>query len=69
LRVRARLGDRWTTDFVFGAKDKIIPPGNASRIRRMTHGLAGIRFHKVLSGHGMLRPDVLQEIIRRIFPS
>lgn len=69
LRVRARLGDRWTTDFVFGLKDKIIPPGNASRMRRMTRGLGGVRFHEVLSGHGMLRPDVLIEMMRRIFPS
>ena len=65
--LRERAGAGCETDLVFGKKDKIIPPHNARRIQRMTHGLPHLRFHNILSGHGMLRPELLRDIIQRIF--
>jgi pimeloyl-ACP methyl ester carboxylesterase len=65
FRRREEAGVR--TDLVFGKKDQIIPASNAQRIQRQTRGLTHLHFHSILSGHGMLRPDIVSEIIRRIF--
>lgn len=65
VRQREEMGR--STDLVFGKKDRIIPESNARKLRRMTRGMGQIRFHSVPSGHGMLRPDVLSDIVQRIF--
>ena len=54
-------------DLCFGSKDLVIPEGNNRRLRRRTMGLPNVRFHRVLSGHGMLREEVLNQLIRAIF--
>ena len=55
-------------DLAFGAHDRIIPVTNGGRLQQLTHQNEKVRFHVVPSGHGMLKPEIVQELIHRIFP-
>lgn len=56
-------------DFVFGEFDKIIPPRNGRRLRRMTQNTPHVQFHSVRSGHNMLKTETMEAIIRTILGS
>jgi hypothetical protein len=56
-------------DFVFGKYDKIIPVRNANRLRRMTRKLTHVSFRTVRSGHNLLKPETMNEVVRCIFGS
>ena len=55
-------------DLIFGDRDKIIPASNAKRLKRLAKNQPHIHFHSIPSGHGMLRPEVLDDAFQRIFP-
>jgi len=59
-------GQMGRVDFCFGTKDRVIPASNADGLRKRLKAPA-VRFHRVHSGHGMLREDVLREVLRVIF--
>ncbi len=65
-----RALDDWSgqMDLAFGAHDRIIPVTNGGRLQQLTHQNEKVRFHVVPSGHGMLKPEIVQELIHRIFP-
>ena len=67
-RVAAVLeaGQMGRVDFCFGSKDRVIPESNADRLKRQLH-VPSVHFHRIHSGHGMLRDDVMREVIRVIF--
>jgi pimeloyl-ACP methyl ester carboxylesterase len=56
-------------DLAFGAHDRIIPPTNGKRLQQLTHQNEKVRFHVLPSGHGMLKPEIVQKLIHRIFPT
>ena len=56
-------------DVVFGEYDKIIPVRNANRLRRMTQKLTHVSFRTVRSGHNLLKPETMDEVVRCIFGS
>ena len=56
-------------DLAFGAHDRIIPATNSERLQQLTNQNDKVRFHVVPSGHGMLKPEIVQKLIHRIFPT
>ena len=55
--------------FVFGEYDKIIPVRNANRLRRMTRNQSHVTYNTVRSGHNLLKPETMDEVVRCIFGS
>jgi pimeloyl-ACP methyl ester carboxylesterase len=56
-------------DLAFGAYDRIIPAANGQKLQRLTRTNPKVHFHLLPTGHGMLKPAVVQKLIHRIFPS
>ena len=56
-------------DVFFGEHDAVIPPSNGREIQRMVHSDSNVGFHLLPSGHGMLRKDILEHLVQRIFPT
>lgn len=56
-------------DCFFGTNDRIIPAQNAEWLKRRISGISTqrLRFHTLASGHGMLRQEVLNQAVARIF--
>lgn len=54
---------------VFGEFDRIIPMGNATRLRRMTRNQEHVTYQTVRSGHNLLKPETMDEIVLSIFGS
>lgn len=63
------LGKVPRADFIFGEFDKIIPPRNGRKLRRMTQKSPHVQFHSVRSGHNMLKTETMEAIIRTILGS
>lgn len=56
-------------DVAFGRHDRIIPLANGKRLQQLTRQNPGIHFHSLPCGHGMLKPEMMQKLIHRIFPT
>ena len=54
-------------DLAFGAHDQIIPAANGQKLKNLTKGDANVHFHLLPTGHGMLKPAMVQKLIHRIF--
>ena len=67
--IKAALAQVPNVDVVFGEYDKIIPVRNANRLRRMTRKLTHVSFRTVRSGHNLLKPETMNEVVRCIFGS
>ncbi|HBP44507.1 MAG TPA: hypothetical protein DD635_01300 [Flavobacteriales bacterium] len=65
--IKSALEQIQSATFIFGKYDKIIPPKNANRLRRITRNQSSVKFHTIRSGHNMLKPDTLQEVVQCIF--
>ena len=67
--IKAALEQVPRATLVFGEFDKIIPLGNAKRLRRMTRNQPHVTYGTVRSGHNLLKPETMDEVVRCIFGS
>ena len=67
--IKAALEQVPRATLVFGEFDKIIPSSNATRLRRMTQNQQHVSYQTVRSGHNLLKPETMDEVVRIIFGS
>ena len=67
--IKAALEQVPSATLVFGEFDKIIPSSNATRLRRMTQNQQHVSYQTVRSGHNLLKPETMDEVVRIIFGS
>ena len=67
--IKAALEQVPRATLVFGEFDKIIPFANAKRLQRMTRNQQHVTYQTVRSGHNLLKPETMDEIVRCIFGS
>jgi len=65
--IKAALEQVPRATLVFGEYDKIIPSGNAKQLRRMTRNQEHVTYQTVRSGHNLLKPETMDEIVLSIF--
>lgn len=56
-------------DLIFGDRDRIIPPANGHRLKRLMPSVYPVGFHTIPSGHAMMHKETIQSIIQCIFPT